>query len=81
MGRRKRRNQKRADNLAALAVLVGAASLALGLYIQHELDKYGVISVLAVKQRGWRDEAFQVALWSGLVFVVLMLLSAAIRRL
>ena len=81
MGRIKRRNRKRAGNLAAIAVLVGIASLALGLYIQHELDKYGILSVLAVKQRTWRDEAFQVALWSGAVFVTLMLISAAIRKL
>lgn len=82
MGRRVRKQGKRADNLGKLAVLIGAAALVIGFYIDYQLRKYGVLGdIFGGKERGWRDQAFGVGMWSAIAGAGLFMLAAVAKKL
>ncbi len=77
MGRKKRQRQSR--HLGAILLVAGAVALAIGLYIQHELDRYQPLSVFATQERGWRTLAFQTAMWTGGIGCCLLVLLRVLR--
>ena len=76
----KKKVRKRADGLAAVVLLVGLAALAIGYYIQVQLRAYRIFHLFTATERSWRDQAFEVALYSCIAAGVLFLGVRLIRR-
>lgn len=79
MGRKAR---KRADNLGKLAILIAIAALVIGFYIDYQLRKYGILGdMFGTRERGWRNEAFGVGIWSAIAALGMFMLASVVRRL
>jgi hypothetical protein len=79
MGRKAR---KRADNLGKVAILIAIAALVIGFYIDYQLRKYGVLGdMFGAREKGWRDQAFGVGMWSAIAGVGLFMIASVLRRL
>lgn len=76
----KRKVRKNADGLAMVALLVGVAALGIGYYIQVQLRPYRLFHIFTSTERGWRDQAFEVALYSCIAAGILFLIARAMRR-
>lgn len=79
MGRKAR---KRAHNMGKLAILIALAALVLGFYIDYQLRKYGVLGdMFGTKEKGWRDQAFGVGMWSAIAGLGMFMVASVVRRL
>lgn len=78
MGRKAKKN---ANQLAALAVMIGLASLGAGIYLEYRLRPYRIFHPFTGTQRGWRDQAFEIAMWSVIAAGILMVLARLVRKL
>ena len=79
MGRKARR---RADNLGKFAILIAIAALVIGFYIDYQLRQYGILGDLfGAKQKGWRDQAFGVGMWSAIAATGMFMLAAVAKKL
>ena len=79
MGRKAR---KRADNLGKLAILIAIAALVIGFYIDYQLRKYGILGdMFGTKEKGWRDQAFGVGMWSAIAGAGMFMLAAVAKKL
>ena len=76
----RRSSKKKANKLAAYAVLIALAALGAGYYIEHRLRPYRILSPFTSEQRGWRDQAFEVALYAGLIALAVILLVHVLLR-
>jgi len=76
----RRKSRKKANNLAAYAVLVAVAALGAGYYIEYRLRPYRLLSPFTSTERGWRDNAFELALYSGLIALAVLLLAYVLRK-
>ena len=79
MGRKAR---KRAGNLGKLAVLIAIAALVIGFYIDYQLRKYGLLGdMFGTREKGWRDQAFGIGMWSAIAGLGMFMLAGLVRRL
>ena len=79
MGRKAR---KRADNLGKLAILIAIAALVIGFYIDYQLRKYGILGdMFGTKEKGWRDQAFGIGMWSAIAGAGMFMLAAVAKKL
>lgn len=79
MGRKAR---KRADNLGKLAILIAIAALVIGFYIDYQLRKYGILGdMFGTKEKGWRDQAFGVGMWSAIAGAGMFMVAAVAKKL
>ena len=79
MGRKAR---KRADNLGKLAILIAIAALVIGFYIDYQLRQYGILGdMFGTREKGWRDQAFGVGVWSAIAGLGMFMLASVARRL
>jgi len=78
----RRRRTKQTENLLVISIFIALASLAIGLYIEYQLRQYAsVLTVFAQREKGWRDEAFGVAMWSGIAAGGIVMIRSILRRL
>lgn len=64
-----------------IALLVAVAALGIGYYIQVQLRPYRLFHVFTATERGWRDQAFEVALYSCVAAGFLFVIARALRRI
>jgi hypothetical protein len=76
-----RKSKKRTDNLAAAAIVIAVTALAAGYYIQYRLRPFRILYPFTSTQRGWRDQAFEVALYAGLAAILLVILARVAKKL
>lgn len=76
-----RKAKKHADNLATAALFIGLAALGIGIYIEYKLRPYRIFHAFTSEQRGWRDQAFEIAIYACCAAVVLFLLAKLVRRI
>lgn len=76
----RRKSKKKANNLAAYALLVAMAALVAGFYIEYRLRPYRILAPFTSTERGWRDNAFELALYSGLIALAVLLLAHVLRK-
>ena len=76
----RRKAKKKANNLIAYALLVSAVALAAGYYIEYRLRPYRILSPFTSTERGWRDNAYELALYSFLIAVAIILLVHVLRK-
>ena len=74
------RSKKKANKLAAYALLIALAAMSAGYYVEHRLRPYRILSPFTSEQRGWRDQAFELALYSGLIAITVILLVHVLLR-
>lgn len=64
-----------------MALILCGVSLAVGFYIEYKLRPYRIFHLFTGTQRGWRDQAFEVAFYAILVAAGLFILSRILRRI
>lgn len=63
-----------------MAVVIAAASLGLGYYIEQQLRPYRAFHLFTAQERGWRDQAFEVGLYASAVAILLLVVARLLRR-
>ena len=62
-------------------MVIAALALAGGYFIQYKLRPYRILYPFTSEQRGWRDQAFEVALYSAIAAVALILMARLVRKI
>lgn len=76
-----RKFQKRTHRAGVAAWLVAALAITVGLYIDYQLRKFGLLGALfGGRERGWRDQAFSVSFWSAVTGGAFLVVSMALKR-
>ena len=75
-----RKRARQTNNLAVLAVLIAAAALGIGYFIESQLRPYRLFFLFPSRERGWRDQAFEIALYAGVAAILLAVIARSIRR-
>ena len=76
----RRKAKKKANNLIAYALLVSVVALGIGYYIEYRLRPFRILSPFTSTERGWRDIAYELALYSFLIALAIILLVHVLRK-